>query len=193
MLTALLFVSIIPFIGCFGGPKRVKAPSWDPEGMAAKAMEQGDENQDGIIDGDELDKVHGLKAGIKAIDTDGSGGISEEEICSRIAMYAERRTAYQPCRLTFRRKGKPLVDANIKLVPEPFLGGLIEAAEGVSDFDGSVHMTAVGGNSGVRCGFYRIEVTSAATQIPENYNTATILGFESSPNGYPPVDSYNLK
>lgn len=162
--------------------------------MAAAAMELADADKDGFLSDQELTSVPGLKAGIKTIDTDGDGKISQAEVESRIQLYADRKTAILPCMLTITYKGKPLMDANVKLVPEPFLEGVIEPAEGTSDFDGSVLMKMPNNAiDGVRCGFYRIEVTSADKQISSKYNVATEIGYEAAPEGYPPQTRYDVK
>ena len=76
--------------------------------------------------------------------------------------------------------GKPLANANVRLVPEEFLGPGVQPATGTTDAGGLVRPTIAGGpHPGVNCGLYRIEITGQGNDgrsLPARFNTATTLG-----------------
>ena len=82
-------------------------------------------------------------------------------------------------------KGKtPLADAEVKLVPEAFLGPGLSTGTGTLDKSGAamVSQPSRGGDDpaiGMCPGYYRVEITKG-NEIPAKYNTATILGVEVS-------------
>ena len=73
-------VAMLLLAGCSGKPSRVH-----PDAIAGdapqKAMDLYDTDQDGFIDGAELDKVPGLKAALKQVDTNGDGKIPRRRNC----------------------------------------------------------------------------------------------------------------
>lgn len=168
--------------GCNTGPDAVKPPAWDPEELTDKAMELGDGDGDGVLNESELAAMPGLEAGLKVADTDGDGKMSSDELKARIQAYKDTGTGRCPYSCSFRFKGRPLRNATVRMVPEPFFGELIEPAEAVTDSQGTASLKMAGrAKSGVRYGYYRMEVTSDSTKIPAKYNTATTLGVEISP------------
>jgi len=75
---AAVGAALLVVAGCSGRPSRVY-----PDAVASdapqKAMDLYDTDKDGFIDGAELDKVPGLKAALKQVDTNGDGKIDAEE------------------------------------------------------------------------------------------------------------------
>jgi hypothetical protein len=75
-----------------------------------------------------------------------------------------------------------LAGAEIKFVPENFLGDNYQVATGKTDTGGIADMTVPGASpdqqSRVAAGLYRIEITKAGDNIPAKYNAKTILGRE---------------
>ena len=79
----------------------------------------------------------------------------------------------------------------MKYVPEPFLGGAVEEATGVTDASGTAVLAIADeklpshlkGISGVRSGFYKVEITHPDKNIPAKYNTETTLGHEIASDG----------
>jgi len=183
--------------GCSRGPKRAAAPKWDPSGMSSSAMEFGDADGDGFISDNELDAMPGLKAAMDVLDVNGDSKASPDEISDLIEKYAQSRIGLTSETLTFKRKGRALKGATVRMVPEPFLNGVIEAAEGVTNELGSASMSIPGQPSPLlKPGLYRIEVSSEESPIPDKYNTSTELGIavsavSDSGYGSPPV--YDLK
>jgi hypothetical protein len=157
-------------------------PDWDPPNVADSAMELFDSNGDGLLSGDELAKSPGLLAGLDVIDTDDDQNVSAAEIIARFELYEQRKLGLRGREFRVTYKGRPLADAAVRLVPEPFLEGIIEPATGITRPDGIVNPNAgVDGLPGLRPGYYRIEVTSDKVNLPAKYNTETILGAEVSP------------
>jgi hypothetical protein len=173
---------LIALGGCSGAAAPVSMPDWDPEGRAERAMELFDSDSDGFLAGDELKKTPGLLAGLDIIDTDDDQKVSTEEIISRFELYEQLKLGLRGREFRVVYKGRPLADATVKLVPEPFLEGVIEPATGVTDARGIASPSAgVDGLPGLRPGYYRIEVASDKVQLPAKYSTETILGAEVSP------------
>ena len=67
----------------------------------------------------------------------------------------------------------------MKFLPETFLGGGLQAAEGTTDDHGMARMSvADSAQRGISPGFYRIKITKAGEAIPAKFNTDTRLGQE---------------
>jgi hypothetical protein len=147
--------------------------------MAESAMEELDGNADGLLDANELAKSPGLAAGARHIDRNSDGSVSADELESRFKQLSETKLAIRGrgFRLTYRRR--PLAGAHVRFVPEPFLEGVIEPAEGVTDDQGVVHPSAgVEGLGGLRIGYYRVEATSSAIPLPAEFNSQSKLGVD---------------
>ncbi len=166
--------------GCGGGsPSRVEPLQIAPD-AAEKAMELYDADKDGFLDQRELEKVPGLKAALKQVDTNGDGKISADEIKARITSWKESKVGRLGVHCRVRIHGKPLVGATVTFVPEGFLGGNLRSANGTTDARGRCALREVGGEgmAGVSPGFYRVQITKDGQNIPAKYNTETTLGQE---------------
>ena len=141
-----------------------------------------DSNSDGQLSTTELNAAPGLKYSLEELDTNGDSQLSREEIVTRITLYRDLDVGLTQfiCLVTLDRR--PLADAEVRIVPESFIGDVIEPATGKSYGNGKVRLD-VGGQPAptVRIGMYRVEVTSPSTQIPARYNTQTTLGIEVAP------------
>jgi hypothetical protein len=162
-------------------------PSYNATEEAAKAMELFDANKDGKISGEELEKSPGLKAALKVLGTDQEKGITADHIVVRVKKWKKSQIGRTSLSCMVTHDGKPLVDANVKFVPEPFLNdALKETATGTTNATGMAMIslpTTLGPNPlppGIPPGMYRVEVTKFGESIPEKYNSATILGQEVS-------------
>jgi hypothetical protein len=165
--------------GCGTGARpRVYPDKPDPH-AAERAMELYDTNKDGILDANELEKVPGLKAAMRQVDLNKDGKISADEISARIDSWAASKCGRMGISCKVRHSEKPLAGANVKFVPEPFLGSGMKTYEGTTD-DNGVAMLFVAGSSdrGVSPGFYRVEISKTGESIPAKYNTETQLGQE---------------
>jgi hypothetical protein len=181
---AMAGAAMLLLAGCFGGPSRVR-----PDSVAGdapqKAMDLYDTDHDGFIDGAELDKVPGLKAALKQVDTNGDGKISREEIAARIQFWKDSGFGRTTISVPVRHNGAPLPGAKVRLVPESFLGSTLPTGEGTTNDRGVAMVTApprnAGDPPGLSPGFYRLEITKEGENIPAKYNTATTLGLEVGP------------
>jgi hypothetical protein len=161
--------------GC-GGPSRIDAPDWEPEGMADAAMELNDKNGDGVLDKQELAAAPGLQAAAVAeggsADGSGDGKLSRDEIRNRIAYYQQTMQGLQRPGFEVHLGGQRLAGASVEMTPEPFLAGVLKPARGTTREDGWVLPAAEGFDvPGVQPGMYRVVVTGPA-DIPAKYTSA---------------------
>jgi hypothetical protein len=167
---------------CSRRPPRIYAPTIDAAAAGARAMEMYDANKDGKLSGEELDKCPGLKAGM------GGGEVTAEAITARILAWQRSRLGRLPIGCTVLHNGQPLEGAEVKFVPEEFLGEAMQqsaVATGKTDQNGATPLSVgVSGKQfdpeGVPPGLYRVEITKPGLDIPAKYNTQTVLGHEVS-------------
>jgi hypothetical protein len=174
--------------GCADGNRgRVAPPSISPSGAAAAALAEYDANKDGYLDAKELEGCPALQGAVKAIDKNGDGRLSADEIADRLTAILESKVG----RLTFSCEvtlnGKPLSGATVNFVPEKFLGSAVSPASGVTDSTGIALLNAEGGTApGMQPGYYRVTISKKDSQgketIPPRYNTQTTLGQEVAPS-----------
>jgi hypothetical protein len=170
----------------------------------SQAIATLDANKDSVLDYAELAKAPGLRAGvptIKKLVTSRSPAppesqlqtqkISAEEIDARIKQWKDAGTGRiaVPCHVyrvnkkaTGNAARQPVANADVKFVPEPFLGASLTTGTGTTDASGLavISQPSRGGddpNTGMSPGFYRVEITKGG-EIPAKYNSETILGQE---------------
>jgi hypothetical protein len=161
-------------LGCSGGPARIAAPEWDPSEQASAALESLDADSDGKLQEGELAKAPGLAAGAKHIDQDGDGALSADELRTRFEKFESAGVALRTPSYVVKYRGRPIGEADVKFIPEPFLKDVVEPAHGKSDADGSVLPTGpIEGVVGMRPGYYRVEVTSPHVELPAKFKSAT--------------------
>jgi len=185
--------------GCSSGPSALRPPELDPAAAAEEALSMYDTNQDGKLDSEELKSCPGLLAAIKSYDVDNDGMISQEEIAARLAKFVERGIALSRLSATVKLDKRPLAEATIRLVPEPYLGEEIMVATGTTRGRGSASMAVPDadlpenqkGIRGIHGGTYRVEITHPSVEIPEKYNTQTTLGYETTPGN--PYVTFELR
>ena len=140
-----------------------------------------DTNKDGKISGEELDQCPGLKAALPRL---GGGEVTAEMITNRIQEWQRTKAGRLPANCIVTRNGSPLEGAEVKFVPEKFLGDNMPTGSAKTEAGGTakVSMPGVAGTAhdpfGLPPGFYRIEITKEGMDIPAKYNTATVLGAE---------------
>lgn len=160
--------------GCSGGPSRIAAPDWDPDGIADRILETLDKDANGSVSTEELAASPGLASGAKLIDTNSDGELSREELVVRFERYVASKGGVKPTTYTVLYKGRPVSGATVELIPESWLDGVIEPARGTTDDTGAVAPLIDDPNlPGIRLGFYRVKVTSPTTKIPERYSGDT--------------------
>ncbi len=156
---------------------RAKAPEFSPRTAAAKAIELYDTNGDGRLDAEELKQAPSLAANLATFDSDGDGGLTADEIQARLQEIL-RDGARVDNALTILLDGRPLRDAEVRLVPDAFLADGLPPAKGTTDAHGSVQPVSEGVDYGIFVGVYRVEVTKSGQNLPARYNTDTVLGVE---------------
>jgi len=162
-------------------------PDLPDANAASKAMELYDTNKDCFLDAKELEKVPGLNAAMKQVDTNHDGKVSEQEIAERIKSWADSQIGRLQivCRVT--HNGKPLAGAKVVFAPEKFLGGTLQPGSGTTSAAGSAMIScpyaADPTVQGLSPGFYRVEITKDGEKIPATYNTETTLGREIAGGG----------
>jgi hypothetical protein len=178
--TICLLFSVAIALGCSQGTTRILPPSIDASSAGAEAVELYDADHDGKISGAELDKCPALRSSLGQFDTNSDQGISAEEIAARISAWEDARVGRLSVKCLVTRNGRPLSGADVRFVPEKFLGENVMPARGKTDESG---LAIVGGEDsegrvsrGVSPGLYRVEITKQGEQIPAKYNTETTLG-----------------
>jgi hypothetical protein len=183
-LAAALF-AIAATIGCNSRPGRISPPSVDADSAASEAMKLLDKNSDGKLDGGELAASPGLASAKERYDADHGGSLDEAEIAAGIRRWSEGKLGAASVPYVIQWNGAPLTGAEVKLIPEPFLGDAVKGAVGV-ERRGSAFLSVKPEDrpSGapnapiVQPGLYRVEITHPSVQIPAKYNTSTTLGVE---------------
>jgi hypothetical protein len=158
------------------------APTVAPAEAGKAALEQYDANKDGKIAGPELDKVPALKSDLANLDANQDQAVSAEEIAERVRFWQTKDKLARQVRCYVTHNGEPLADAEVKLVPEKFLGEM-RIAEGKAQGNG---MTIPGDGTTpdsspvMGPGFYRVEITKPGENIPAKYNQETTLGIDNT-------------
>ena len=209
MKSAILHGSLLVFglvvmlwlSGCDRKPERAEVPTLDPAAIAAGAMSAYDTNSDGSVAGDELAKAASITdhpdLPVKLIDKNSDGQISKDEIQNRVQQWIDSKVGILSFHCNVTLDGKPLEGATVTYVPEPFMGGAVEEATGITDETGAAVIAIdqaklpshLKGIHGMRSGFYKVEVTHPSKSILAKYNTETTLGQEVSSDG---VGSINV-
>ncbi len=169
----------------------MQPPAIDANPAGKEAINEFDANHDGAIDGAELDKVPGIKGSIGTVDTNGDHRVTPEEVSTVIQGWQASRLAAKAVMAEVTINGKPVVDAEVKFIPEKFLGPNLKPAKGTTNAQGMANMSIenleLNGTklSGVACGFYRVEISKVvggAETIPKRFNSESELGVEVSPH-----------
>ncbi len=177
--------------GCGGSSQSAVRPAEIASDAGTQAVAQLDANQDGSLDYKELAKAPGLRAAVATIKKLArfrgpppsqsqlqSATITADEIDARIQEWKNHPTGQMTVACFVARatkKGvrggsKPIAGAEVRFVPECFLGPSLSTGTGKTDSHGVVSV-------GLSPGFYRVEITKG-NEIPAKYNSATELGIE---------------
>ena len=178
-----LGTAVLAGLGCGrSGPPQVPPPTI-PSDAGKRALELYDTNHDGTLEGDELDKVPGLKAALAELDVNHNGKITAAAVDARIQMWKESKLSRVTQLVQITHNGQPLGGATVTCEPESFLGDQIQPATGITNFAGRCGLSIPGANAtplrGIAPGFYRVKVTKNGESIPAMYNTETTLGLEA--------------
>jgi hypothetical protein len=174
-------VVVLAVSGCGQGrPARVIAPAIDVEAVTAAMFTAADTDGNARLEDGELATVPAIATAAVALDTDGDKGVSRQELAQWLDEVSRSKVAITTFETVVRHRGRPLAGVLVKLVPEPFMGGEIKAAEGTTDADGLARVTIPGGRyPGVNCGIYRVEITGKGNDgrpLPARYSSTSTLG-----------------
>jgi hypothetical protein len=167
------------------GPRRIFPPNIDAAAAGKEAIRLYDKDKDGKISGKELDKCPGLKSAIDNLDPSGKEEITAQKIAARIKKWQDSKLGRMSlgCRVT--HNGKPLDGAEVRFVPEKYLGKGLKIAKGKTDANGMVMLSVPQKTTGqfrdppgVAPGLYRVEISKEGEKIPAKYNTQTVFGQE---------------
>lgn len=178
---ASLIVACLPIAaGCSGRPARVVAPRIDPAAVTEAVFQAADEDRDGGLRAGELKIVPGIAAATERLDGDGDGAVSREELSRWLTAVRDTRVAITRIEMTITQRRRPLANAQVRLVPEPFMGGEVREAEGSTDAEGVVVVTIPGAKyPGVHCGLYRLTITGTGNEgkpLGARFAAASTLG-----------------
>jgi hypothetical protein len=176
-------------LGC--GGKTVQAPEIDPQDAAAKALELYDTDGDSLLSEQELKACPGLLSAMNRYDTDGDRNISADEISTKLEGLLSSGVEMVSVRCFVHYKGRPLRGAQVRYVPEAFLGDSLLAAEGTTDSSGLAEPMIADellpedyrGLQSMQPGVYRIEITHPEAKLPARYSgQESPLGHEVDPS-----------
>jgi hypothetical protein len=180
MVLGLIFLG-----GCSKTPKSY-APQVDADAAGTAAIEQYDADKDGKLSGPELDLAASLKSNLGKIDLDGDKALTADEITKRIRFWQTDKLygSRAPLHVVVFHHRTPLAGAEVKLVPEKFLGEKMKIVQGKTEFNGAAMLKCEGDKPedppGVGPGFYRVEITKPGEPIPSKYNAQTVLGIDTT-------------
>jgi hypothetical protein len=198
-LMALLAVTLLSQSGCLNEPKRIVPPSVDADAAGQEAMKLFDKNNDNKISGAEFDKVPSLLQALPTIKSTKEKGITAADVTARIKAWQLTKIGrIGGVFAMVTRNGKPLAGAEVKFVPEKFMGGNMPECKGTNPTgqDGGVEISEPvnpGDPKGVPPGYYRVEITLPDGSIPAKYNTQSIFGEEVCPDVRRGGYSYDIK
>ena len=176
--------------GCGTGPARVKPVEIHPSRAAAAAIDQYDTNGDDMLSDEELAAVPGMRKWKSLYDTDGDGQVARSEIRERLNLWNRQKLGFRTLRAAVTLDGRPLVGADVRLIPEIYLGPHVKPAAGVTNENGYATLSMAeedipdslksgsGIVRGVTGGTYRIQVTHPRIDLPGIYQNNSVLGDE---------------
>lgn len=173
--------SAVGAAGC-GAPRSssVTPPALDAAAVTAAVMARADADGDGQLTEQELERVPALAASLAALDTNADGRLTATELRAWLDAVRGDQVALTPLSVSVTHQDKPLEKAEVRLVPESFMGGRVAAAEGLTDPTGTaVLKIPESGYPGVHCGLYRVEIIGTGNDgkpLPARFNAESTLG-----------------
>ncbi|WP_146563618.1 hypothetical protein [Posidoniimonas corsicana] len=168
-------------VGCGGG---VAPPALNPADAAAQAITEYDSDGSGSLNEEEAAKCPAIAELFAEYDADGNDEVSPEEIQGRIEQLKNSGVGLTSFACYVTKGGRALSNATVRMSPEPFMGGALQAASGVTDASGRAEMSIPpealpkdwAGIPAVAPGIYRIEV-----EHPEAAAGGAVFGVEVNP------------
>ena len=198
----LLVASLVSVAGCgvIGGSS-IKPTSVNPSRAASATIELLDKDANGLLTASELAASPGLLSSLADCDTSGDKQLDRDEIAARLSeMYSDGASLTSfDCRVLL--DNRPLKGAEVRLVPESFLGDAVKAGSGVTDGAGNVSIgiadedlpEAARGLKKMQVGIFRVEITHPSVKIPAKFNTQTILGHTILPTDPEQLVAFRLQ
>ena len=151
-------------------------------------MEEYDANQDDCLDDAELAAMPGVLKYKDKYDVDQDGCVSQAEMAQRIESWSHQGVGLRTLLIEVLLDGRPLPDAEVRMIPEKYLGDGPKLATGKTDGGGGAKMSVdpqylpedlrQARMRGVFAGTYRIAVTHPRVKLPEKYTEGVVLGDE---------------
>lgn len=189
--------------GCSGRSGSIEPVDIDGKSAAAAAIAAHDKNGDAELDDAELAALPGILKYKDKYDQNGDGRVSQEELRSRIDLWAEQGLGLKSLAVEVKLDGRPLPGAEVKFVPEAFQGDGPKEASGVTDANGVTKIGVANEHlptplqkariRGLYGGLYGITVTHPQRAIPNKYNEATTLGEEIAKDTTPDRITLDLR
>ncbi|MGI9324852.1 MAG: hypothetical protein ACR2PZ_06500 [Pseudomonadales bacterium] len=171
-------------LGC-SGPSRIEAPAWNPSSSAAKALDLWDTDQDGGLDAQELRQCPGLARDMRAVDSDKDGKMSGAELLARLQAFEANGTGLKAASFLVTLNGKPLPAADVRLIPEKFMEGILEPAFGKTNTAGILRPQSESADlRAMQLGYYRVEIESALIKTDAQRESIRSLGASVEPFSY---------
>jgi hypothetical protein len=187
-LTVLLVLCGVGLCGCSSGPTAIAPIDVDASNASEKALETYDTDADGSLNDAELIAVPGILKHKDKYDLDEDGLVSGEEIAHRIDLWQDQKMGIRTLNVKIRLGNRPLSGADVRFVPETYLGEAPKIGSGTTDSQGFTKISVAFEDLpedlrkarmlGIYGGTYKIEITHPTIKIAPKYNTATILGEE---------------
>lgn len=188
--SSLLFAMVIfASSGCSFAPAEIKPPDIDPAELTSAIIMSLDKDGNQAIDKQELSASPALLGDLTQYDGNSDQQISKDELAQQIARIFSRGVGLTSLECTVLYQGQPLADAEVRFIPELFLGDAIKPAQGKTDANG---FTAIAipddqlpkdqqGLTKMHLGLYRVEITHPTKKIPARYNSSSTLGYGMHP------------
>ncbi|WP_148074729.1 EF-hand domain-containing protein [Bythopirellula goksoeyrii] len=184
----LLVICNLALAGCSSGPTAIRPVDIDADQAGDQAIEFYDKDGDGTLNVDELAAVPGVLKYLDKYDQNADGLVSGDEITERVELWDDQAMGIRTLDVEVTIGARPLQGAEVRFVPESYLGDGPKVASGTTDSKGFAKISVAVDElpddlrkarmRGLFGGTYKIEVTHPTLKVPATYNTETTLGEE---------------
>ena len=192
----LLLMGLVSLLSGCSGFAKPEPVGLDPPEVAAAIIEEFDADRDGALSKSEIKASKSLsflsRNELNPLDVDQDGSVTNEEIEAKIQGFVEENRITVFCYVFYRRQ--PLRDAEIRFVPETFMGPTLVEATGTSNAEGLAEIEDGGEFGGMVSGLYKVEITHPTVNISPEFNTETTLGIAvDGTNPYVAPTPFNVR
>ena len=170
--------------GCSRHPPAPEKPDLSPGEAGKAAIAQYDDNGDGRLDDEELEKCPALEEALERVDADNDGMLTAGEIAARVDGWLSSGSTVLSGTVLVKLDEKPLEGATVTFEPEEFLGSAFKPCSGVTSPLGEASLKGpLAAYPGIYVGFYRVKISKnvgGQETIPSRYNSETELGHEAA-------------